>query len=235
MAEIRTIGHEEALDVVWEELVYTEARLLSDPLAKSLAPQAARLLAQWDRVAAGQRAAWRAEIVAQAAVDQADDELDEGVDEVARELLHEEKGDRGTERFKGYFRQAPNEVTRLGLESELEVVRSWPEALQGEAEKTLQRLSKTMKDLLAQGDAAVEGRQKAAVARATQRVREVVRFVDDVVAARRSMLTELHLRAQREGKDADWALRFFKRGHRGGKRAKTQPAATTAPTPATKA
>ena len=122
---IRTIQPNESMPSVWEELVYTEARLLKDGHADDLAPGFDALLKSWAKVNAGQLASWRAEIGAQAAVDAGDDDLDETVDEVDRVLLNLER-DRSLPRYMRYFNKPRNEIIRMGLESELEKVRTWP-------------------------------------------------------------------------------------------------------------
>ncbi len=43
------------------------------------------------------------------------------------------------------------------------------------------------------------------------RVKEIVTFIDDVNAARRSVFGALVTRGEERGRDADWAGRFFRR------------------------
>jgi len=209
---IRTLRHAESLDAIWEELVYTEARLMKDEHAKDLAAHFASLLKRWEKVQQGQRAAWREEIVAQAWVDAEDDALDDTVETVGRALLAADGYDRKAPRFKRYFPKAPNAVMRFGLESELALVRAWPDSLRGEREDELQALGPRVARDVQDGEAAVAARTAAAAGRADHRVREIVRFVDDVNGARRSAYGELIQRAQKKGLPADWPSRFFRRG-----------------------
>ncbi len=221
-APIRTIQPNESLDTIWAELVYTEARLLSG--APKHAPMIAKLIARQADVRAGQLDQWRAEIVAQAAVDDADDGLDDLVDDLDNELVHAEKGDRGP-RHRHYFKNPRNEVVRLGLASELEVVRTWPESLKGEKEKAVLKLATPFAETIAQGDDAIERRAKAGAATGAHRVREILRFIDDVNAARLGLYGQLVTLGQEQGRPANWASRFFRATQKSPKPRKAQPAA----------
>ena len=120
---VKTLGLTHSLDVLWSELVYTEARLLRDKVARDLAPLFVALLRRWEKIANGQRAVWRAEIVAQAGVDLQNLALDETVELIADTLWLAEGKDRTTPRYRRYFAKPPSTVIRLGLENELPVVR----------------------------------------------------------------------------------------------------------------
>ena len=210
---MRELRDEESLENVWEELIYTEARRVHDPHAKDLVPVVSKLAARRSQVREGQEAAWRAEVVAQAGVDGADDTLDEIVSRISVTLLHA-VGDRTSPRFTRYFKNAPNIIIRMGLASEIEVVRGWPESLKGEAEKELKILGKDLADAIAVGDAALEERRRAAAARADHRVREIIPLIEDINAARLSLYAELTLRSGKHRLPRDWADRFFRRGAR---------------------
>lgn len=208
---IRTIGHDEGLDTLWSELVYTLARLRAKALTRDLATNVEALLARVAKAMAGQREVWRAEIEAQAQVDEADDDLDDLVDGVDKELRRALDEDRADPRYKRYFGVAPNEVIRLALGSELEKVRGWPKSLAGEPEKPLEALSKPLATAVTAGDAALEGRTEAAAARADQRVREIYALVDDVNAFRESLFGILIGRGVANKLPKTWAARFFRK------------------------
>jgi hypothetical protein len=208
---IKTIQHEESLDAVWEELVYSEARCLKDPNAKGFAKDFGKLIERCEEVRAGQRKAWRAEIVGQAGVDAADDELDDVVDELDAELLHILRGDRTSPRYKHYFSKPKNEIIRLGLESELGKVRTWPPSLKSEPEKPLQKLGGRLESDIAAGDEALTERLTAAQQRAVHRLKEIVTLIDDVNAARRSIYGALLTRGEELKLEPEWANRFFRR------------------------
>ncbi|AGP41456.1 hypothetical protein [Sorangium cellulosum] len=225
---INTIHHDDSLDHIWSVLVYEEARLLTDKDASDLAPEAGALVERWAQVNAGQRSAWRAEIVAQAGVDTEDDLLDDTVDELDNELLRAFR-DRDAPQRRRYFKKARHEIVRLGLESQLEVVRAWPASLKSEREAALQALGARLEEDIARGDVAVEERLRAAAATADQRVREIVRFVDDINAARRTRYGLLIQRAEERRLPKDWPGRFFKKSSQGSKKAKTAPAVENPP------
>lgn len=208
---IRMIQYTDSLDSIWSVLVYEEARLLKDNNAADLAPEVGELLERWSGVNAGQRRVWRAEIVAQAGVDAGDDVLDDTVDDVDNELLRTER-DRSAPRYKRYFKKARHAIVRLGLESEIEVVRTWPASLKTEPEKGLKQLGARLDADIAAGDAAVAERQAAAAKTSDHRVREIVRFIDDVNASRRARYGLLIQRAEELSLETDWPGRFFKRG-----------------------
>ncbi len=178
-APIRTIQNSDSLDTVWEELVYTEARLGSDKDAKDFTKDIAKLIEQSEAIRQGQLKVWRAEIAAQARVDAADDVLDDDVDDLDTELLHVVRQDRSSPRYRHYFSKPKNEIIRLGLESQLGKVRTWPDSLKNEAEKTLQKLGTRIAATIAEGDAALSARLTAAQQRAVHRVKEIVTFIDD--------------------------------------------------------
>ncbi|WP_437733157.1 hypothetical protein [Sorangium sp. So ce1335] len=225
---INTIHHDDSLDHIWSILVYEEARLLKDRNASDLAPEAGALVERWAQVNAGQRSAWRAEIVAQAGVDAEDDLLDDTIDEIDNDLLRVFR-DRDAPQRKRYFKRARHEIVRLGLESELEVVRAWPASLKTEGEAALQALGARLEADIARGDAAVDERQRAVAATADQRVREIVRFVDELNAARRTRYGLLIQRAEERRLPKDWPGRFFKKSSQGTKRTKAAPAVESPP------
>jgi hypothetical protein len=225
---INTIQYDDSLDHIWSVLVYEEARLLKDQNASDLAAEAGALVERWAQVNAGQRSAWRAEIVAQAGVDAEDDLIDDTIGQLDNELLRTFR-DRDAPQRKRYFRKARHEIVRLGLESQLEVVRAWPASLKSEGEAALQALGARLEEDIARGDVAVEERQRAAAATADQRVREIVRFVDDINAARRTRYGLLIQRAEERRLPKDWPGRFFKKGTQGTRKSKAAPAVENSP------
>jgi hypothetical protein len=227
MPNIRTIGKDEALDTVWEELVYTEARLLKDPHAKHLAQGVTEQLDRWELVAAGQRKAWRAEIVAQAGVDSENDQLDMLTEDFGQSLRHVERGDVQSHRFKKvYFKGTVSGIKRLALQSQLAASRTWPESLKGEPEKELRAFSPRFEARIAAGDAAVEERAGAATHTANHRVRQIVPFIEDLNAARQSLYGTLIGVGQEHKLGSDWPGGFFRRV---GKQPKTTPVAEGQP------
>ena len=221
---IRTIKNSESLDSLWDELVYTEARMLKDPDAKDLVAPITALIKRWEKVDLGQRSAWRAEIVAQAWVDAENENLDETVGAVSDGLLVVTRKDRNHPRYRRYFKKTASEVIRMGLQSELEVVRSWPQSLKTEPEAALSTLGAELEKNVTEGDAAVEARSAAATHRTDHRLREIVRLIDDANGTRRSLYGQLITRGEEKGRPADWASRFFQKTTTSAPRAVPAPA-----------
>ncbi len=216
---VRKIDRDESLDYVWEELVYTDARLRMDTNAEDLAPQFEAMLKRWAKVDAGQRTVWRGEILAQAAVDAQNDTLDDTTDDVADALFAAEDKDRTSPRFRRYFgARRPSEVIKMGLESQLEIVKPWVQPLKTEPEHDLQQLGARLEGNVETGTAAVNGRMTAAGNSANFRVRERIRFVEDVNALRESVYGILMQRAADKKLGKTWPDRFFRHSSGGGRK-----------------
>jgi hypothetical protein len=208
--DLRTIQYDETLLGLWEELVYSEARLLKNKLTADLAKKIGLHLKEWEKVSGGQLACWRAEIVAQAGVDEENEDLDETVADLDHAIYSLDR-DTSSPRYKRYFTKAPSHVIRLGLESELGVVRTWPDSLAGEPEKALQDVGKRLAKDVAEGDAAVAERRGAQTRTKDHRVRDIVKLVDAVNATRRTIYGELIQRGEKAGQPKNWASRFFRK------------------------
>lgn len=190
--------------------MYTEACLLQNKLTADLAQGITKHLAAWEKINNGQLGCWRAEIAAQAGVDEKDSDLDETVGEIDHALYGLER-DTKAPRYKRYFTKAPSAIVRMGLESELGVVRGWTESLAGEPDKPLQDLGKRLSRNVKEGDAAVSERRSARGRTKDHRVREIDAFVDEVNLTRRMILGELIQRGAREKLPKSWPARFFKK------------------------
>lgn len=208
---IRSIRHHDSLDEVWEDLVYTDARGSQDPNAADLISPITGLLPRLDGVRVGQYGVWRAEIVAQASVAAADDTLDDTVDAIDDGVQRVVDRDRKAVRYTRYFTAAPSLIARMALESELGKVRGWVPSLKSEPETELRHLGDRLETNVTAGDAAVQGRIDAASKRADHRVREIVRLIDDVNAARLALYGLLVTRASERNLPKNWPNRFFRR------------------------
>ena len=220
----------DSLDSAWEELIYSEARLL----AAGHKPHAASMgksLKALDALQASQRGGWRREIIAQAHVDVADDDLDDDVAKLGLDLLHLEGGNRKSTRFKLYFKAGVSVIVRLGLESQIPVVRAMATQLASEPEKTLKEHAKRLAAVLKRGDVAVEERRTAAAERGAHRAREIIRYIDDLNALRTSVHAELTIHAGKASLPRDYADRFFKRGSRTARSVGPETGPTPTPTP----
>ena len=224
---IRILRDSESLNAIWEELVFTEARLQGDSQAQEFAPSISDLLARLEQVKNGQLGVWREEVAAQAAVDTFDDQLDDWVRALDSALLRVVGENAKAPRYRRYFPVAPSSIIRMGPENELTRVRSWADSLATEPEGDLQELGAQLKNLIVQGDAALERRRNSATACADHRVREITTLVDDINAARLSLFGVLTKKAADLRLSHDWANRFFRHATR-------SPKVAPQPTPSAK-
>ncbi len=199
----------QAIEGVWSELAYTRARAKHDPNARDLLPPIEALIERAKQLRTEQLGAWEGEIDAQAGVDAVNDALDATTVDFGRALDNEIR-DRKHPTYKRYFPIPPSDVVALGLESELERVRSWPEYLATEESATLKAFADRFREHIAAGDAAVEARRMAAASRANHRAAAIQRFFDDVNAARQSLHALLTQRAVERRLGRRWADRFFR-------------------------
>jgi hypothetical protein len=211
---IRTLDDTLSLDGFWEELVFTEARLLGDEQAKEFAPTFGQLLSRVEQVRTGQLGTWREEVAAQAAVAAVDDQLDDWVRALDTALLNVVAQDTRSPRYRRYFAVAPSAIIRLGLESELARVRAWTSSLTSEPEAVLKDLGSQLGKLVAQGDRALDQRRKATATRSDHRVRVITSLIDDINGARLSLYGTLTKKAVDLHLPHDWPNRFFRRATR---------------------
>lgn len=214
MGLVRTIQASDSLDTIWEELVYSEARFLGDPLTRDLAEPHAALLTTLDAVRVKQRAAWRDEIIAQAGIDAVNITLDSLTTDFGARLLSVVRGNRASPRWRRYFPGAVFEIVRLALGRQVAAVRGWPNSLRGEPEAEIKPFGDRFETVTKQADAALQARIDAASRRNDHRVREVLALIDDVNAARTSALGRLLQRAVKNDLPREWAEGFFRRSQR---------------------
>ena len=220
---VRIIRDTESLDSIWDELVFTEARLLGDEQAKSFAPTITDLLTRLEQVSGGQLGLRRESVTAQAQVDAVDDQLDDWVRALDIALWTIVNQDAKSPRYRRYFSDSPSSIIRLGLESELGRVRPWADSLVTEPEVALQQLGAQLKKIATDGDAALQRRTSAATSRTDHRVRTITTLIDDINGARLSLYGALVQKAADLHLPPDWPNRFFRRTTRS---PKVQPAPT---------
>lgn len=224
---IRVIRGTESLDSVWEELVFTEARLLGDVNAQGFAPTVAALLTRLEQVRGGQLSAWREEVTAEAGVAAQDYRLDNWVRGFDLALLSAVENTQSP-RYKRYFKAQPSRIIRLGLASELSRVRSWVESLTTEPEAMLKEMGTQLKSIVADSDEALERRRRAATTRADHRVREITSLLEDVNGARASLYGALMQKATEVHLPRDWPNQFFRHTSRVPRTQTAQPEPTPA-------
>lgn len=214
----------DSLDSIWEDLVFTEARLSGDERTKDLAAAISELIARLDQVRGGQLGVWRQEVAAQAAVAAVDDQLDDWVRALDTALLAVVAQDTQSPRYRRYFSISPSAIIRLRLERELTRVRAWADSLSTEPEPALQQLGAQLRTLVVLGDQALEQRRKATTSRADHRVRTITSLISDMNGVRMSIYSALTKKAADLRLPQDWANRFFRRSTKATKVQPVQPA-----------
>jgi len=208
----RLIQYTDSIDYIWEEAVYTEARLLADKHAAKLAPRMSAYVEQVEGVRSGQYRVWRGELVAQAHVDVADEKLDGSVLAVG-DALDRSGDDRDAPRRKRYLgERTARKIAAQGLESELTVVRAWPDSLATEEEAQLQAQADPMREAVAAGDAAVGERAKAQNTRRDFMARDKAKLVDGLNDLRTELHAELARKVVPQKLARTWPDGFFRRG-----------------------
>lgn len=193
----------------WEHIVYTLARLSAHPLGRPLVADFKALERRLESLEAAQRAKWRDEVVAQAAVDVVDDDLDDATRALSRELAYADGAK--SARTKRYFPKPVSRYTSLGLQSQVEAVGGWPQSLKSEPEPALKQLANRIVGIIEAAKRALTGRSDAAAARADHRVRDVLSFVEDHNRLRLATHAALTKAAADQGLARDFADRFFRR------------------------
>ncbi len=209
----RLMDYGDAIDTLWEEAVYTEARLTSEPLAQHLATRFHDYLTALEAVRSGQYSVWRAEVVAQAAVDAADDALDTAVRATGRALDTAVDSRHDDPRWVRYVgRSTPRKIALLALDAELKVVRSWPDSLKTEPERPLRATAVPLAESIARGDVAVKQRDDAQAKRRDFMARDKVRLVDALNDLRLDTHADLSKLVVPNRLDRAWPDGFFRRG-----------------------
>jgi len=135
--------------------------------------------------------------------------LDPLVTELASLLLHEAKQDRSDPKFRRFFPEPPNEVVRMGLESEIKRTKAFFGAaeevpISQEGEAILAKIADAHK----RGDAALKAREEATlhIARISLRIQT---WKEDANGVRRSVKTNLDAYANENGLPRDYSDPFF--------------------------
>ena len=230
MAGFRELPSDIALASLWEELVFTLARLTVRASTRELAESFAELVARTESSEIAQRGHWKAEEVAAATVDVADEELDEVTDDVIAEVRHADRKANDDTRETHYLGSLTlRGLTRLGLASQLDRMRPWVKTLESEPEEALKKLAKRLAKIVTTGDAALDQRVSAASSRATHRAREITSLVADANAVRRDTYGALVRIANKTKRAKDWPESFFRHGSASRSQAET-PEPVTPPT-----
>lgn len=180
--------------------------------------------AKWDTVEAARRDADDGIARANARVSVCDAQLDRAVKDFANELLRDAGGKFDDKTFRAYFPDAPSEVVRLGLESEIEacekiVNTSAKVSVSKRANEHLTTIKRTMD----------EGRKVLAVrreayAKQAQVALDIVSWKEATHAARESIFVALQTWGLDHGVGREYADAFFPDATRSRvKKAKAEP------------
>jgi hypothetical protein len=220
---MRAFNEDTAWAAARQDVRYTAAALDASEAHGKQAEAARVLLAKWDEAERLRQAAEDAVVAANALVALRDVQLDELVGRLAQKLRGEHGRD-DAPAFRRYFPEPPNEVIRLGLESELSRIRGFfTVAAEHAPSAEVAAILKGLQELEARGRQALAQREQAATERARASLR-VQSWKDEANAVRRSLANQLEAYAIERGLSADYAERFFApTARRGGKKKPAPP------------
>jgi hypothetical protein len=204
-----------SLESLWDEIVYTEASMLSDENAADIAAIFTELAERSMKTRSGQLLAWREEIVAQAHISQRNYRLDRLTERLHRVLVRtqEDAGVKETTSSPLYKSYIPEPVSRLvgrGLESQLSKCRDWPTRLARESEPQLKELAPFFEEAIQKGQAALDMMTKASGERKSHRTREIIGLFEDANNQRKLASNQLSTRGIERKLSSDWSDSFFR-------------------------
>lgn len=206
---VPTIQLASSLEVIWMESAYTRACTKAEPLAQDLEPIFIAFVKRTLEVGAEQRNHWEDDLIQQANIRFLNINLDSQTSSVDKHVLLRVDMNRKDSEYQQFFPQAPSAIIKLGLESQLDVVRGWPTKLDAIDDAQIQAHGKSLGQLIVQGDAAIQARADARARTAVHRVRRIEALIHDLNAARQSAYGELLKRAVANDKPKAWARAFF--------------------------
>jgi hypothetical protein len=207
----RKLYVEDGLDLLRDEMVYTEGRLLFDENAKDQAEPVIALIKDIERVRQGQLDCWRAETHAQSHIDAINYRHDKRTARLEAKLqVANLDHPQGKERQSRYFPIAPSKIIALGLRSQFKYTRGYGPSLANEPEDELRELSPGFSEDIIRGDQALAAQDAAAVARKDHRVREIAKVFANANNTRRDVHAALSGRITALGLSPDWADGFFR-------------------------
>jgi hypothetical protein len=118
----------------------------------------------------------------------------------------------------------------MALEAEIARVRGWVDSLASEPHPKLKEMGAQLPAIIAQGEAALERRRKAANARDDHRVRSITSIIEEINVARAALYGQLSSKAASAGLPLDWPSHFFRKSSRAKDEAPAE-TSETKPTP----
>ena len=207
------------LEDVWDELVYSEARLRHDENAKDLTADISKLCDKVLEVRLGQLNAWKAETFAQAGIFGANFMLDAFTVKFERSVRRsledaEVKEPTKDPRYTTYFPEAISRTIGRALNSQLEVTKPMLVHLRMEKTPEVSAHLPTMEALYSQGAAAIDEQQRAEAARRNHRTNEIVAIFEEANSLRKSIYGTLTTREAERRQPSGWADSFFRKQSR---------------------
>ena len=198
----------------WEnarkDVRHTASTLTASVVHVAVAKPLKALLARWNEIDQARRDADDQLVDANALVAWIDVRLlDPRVAELASLLLHEAKQDRSDPKFKRYFPEPPNEIVRMGLESEIKRTKGFFHvAEEVPPSKEVKAILAKIAAVHTKGEAALTTREEATlhVARISLRIQT---WKEDANGVRRSVENNLDAHANGQGLPRDYSDAFF--------------------------
>lgn len=209
---MRQIEEKTGWEAARADVLFTESMLKAAQHHGKLHRAVRALVERWTDVDAARSAAEDGVVRANARVAWVDLGLDRQVRAFANELLRDAGGNAEDKAFRAFFPEAPNEVVRLGLESEIERCARFGAVREKVAlSKTAAAKLAAVEEALTAGKAAVQARRDAFTAR-TGASLDVASWKEAANAARESVYIQLRAWALEHGEERGYADRFFPAG-----------------------
>jgi hypothetical protein len=206
---MRTFDDETPWAAVRRDLRHTRATLKAAAVHGPALKEIQKLLDRWHALNQQLIDAEDAVVDSHAQVAWHDGVLDERVGAFARDLDHAVGGDRSHRTFTSFFPQAPNEVIRLGLESEIERTAHFDQVAGAlKLAKNAQDTLRGVGEARTAGSASLKAREESVKSEALTWLR-VRQLKDDANAVRRSVFNTLERHAIDRGIASGYAGRFF--------------------------
>jgi hypothetical protein len=207
---VRKLHYHDSLDTIWNELVYTRARLEADPDARELGIPLQDIVGRLYALKQNQYKTWEGEVMAQAKVDAVDYALDMTVYDFGYTMDRLVKSNHKDPRWTRYFgTDTVGTIRRQGLQSEITRITNWVDSLKTETDPELKNLGTRFETIVNNARNVLTDREKAITARADYRARDIMTFIDDINAMRLSIYGELTTRTNTTGHHRGWADEFF--------------------------
>ena len=206
---LRLFNEKTSWDDARKDVRYVAAALQATDEHAALAKPLRGLLAQWKTIEGDREDADDAMVDSNALVRRLDGGLDREVNKLAGQLLAENERDTSAPGYKKYFTEPPNEIIRLGLESEIQRTRKFDTVAEElGASKEVKTILKRMGEIQGKGDLALRSREKVAETQGRVSLR-IATWKDDANHARRSVESALESYAAEHRLPRTYADEFF--------------------------